>query len=490
MPNALRVTQVYIMKKIISPAWILLMAFPLIMPFCINAQIIDEEINSVDLAKPIQENRAVTLDADKKTIISSEVEVSALQNDQSVSDANGSILVDVSLFFKDSQNSEQEVQETIKNNIENEIEKALKVINEQSESSNITRELLMEKRAEIFETIDNYFQQDNNIESTPESVAKLNTLINDILIQIEEALQKEETNIEGEEFIFERVTLNETLFAYQDTLQKRGALFEKRNQQVYTDTDNDGLSDFDEIYIYKTDPNSAFTVEGKLNDKEKILAGIDPLSANEERIVYEDPRLDRDAVTAMTYMLLSIDFVPANESRDGDEVLTLRGTSLPNSLATIYIFSTPRVITVSTDEKGKWEYVLGNELQNGEHTVFVTTTDNKGRLLAKSDPTLFTKTSQTALVGVLVDSAPPEEVHALFSGLSFIILIGLLVIGMSVTFFLIVITRKEKEENSFSMPGSIDGESMKDHNQREVQATPVRTKDQSLYPHIDKRDTK
>jgi len=447
-----------------------------------TAKILGQESASVDLTKAAIENRTVTLDADKKTIISSEAEVNALQDDQVVTDSGGSAVVNVGLFFKDAQNSKDQAQEDIKKNIESEIEQALKSMDVQSETSGETRDLLVEKRAELFRNIDSYFQQDAAIYS-PDSVSELSISINSIFKQIEDGLSGEKTD-NNEEFKFETVTLTETLLAYKKTLEERQLLFENRNQQVYIDSDNDGLSDFDEIYIYKTDPNKAFTVGGKLNDKEKIIAGIDPLSVTGEKIVYEDPRLDRDAVEAPTYALLTIEFEPANESLTGKEKLVLGGTALPNSLATIYIFSVPRVITVETDNEGKWEYSLGKELENGEHTVFVSTTDNKGRLLAKSTPTLITKTSQAAVVGVLVAEAASTEADVLFDKLSFILLIGLLIIGMIVTSSLIIATRKKKVEESVFTPMHPGSTPFIQSDFVQPEITP-RERNETLYPHMD-----
>ena len=46
---------------------------------------------------------------------------------------------------------------------------------------------------------------------------------------------------------------------------------------ILVDTDNDGLSDVDEIYKYKTDPNNPDTDGDGYLDGEEIVNGYDPL---------------------------------------------------------------------------------------------------------------------------------------------------------------------------------------------------------------------
>ena len=45
-----------------------------------------------------------------------------------------------------------------------------------------------------------------------------------------------------------------------------------------TDTDRDGLSDYDEIFVYKTKPGVADTDEDTVNDGDEIALGLDPLN--------------------------------------------------------------------------------------------------------------------------------------------------------------------------------------------------------------------
>ncbi len=101
-----------------------------------------------------------------------------------------------------------------------------------------------------------------------------------------------------------------------------------------------------------------------------------------------------------------------NEGTQRNDAL-ITGKGLPNSFVTLYIFSTPIVVTVRTGRDGSWSYILDRELDDGEHDVYVGITDNAGRIVAKSERFTFVKTAQAyAPVGASVDSAvtqTPEE---------------------------------------------------------------------------------
>ena len=77
--------------------------------------------------------------------------------------------------------------------------------------------------------------------------------------------------------------------------------------------------------------------------------------------------------------------------------MEIKGKALPNSFVTIYIYSLPIIVTVKADANGAWTYTLDKELDDGEHEIYVATTDNTGKIAAKSAPFTFTK--QTSSMG-------------------------------------------------------------------------------------------
>jgi hypothetical protein len=152
----------------------------------------------------------------------------------------------------------------------------------------------------------------------------------------------------------------------------------------YIDSDNDQVSDYEEVNIYHTDPATE-----DASHAEKILQGLNPTSSESESIVFED--VTAPGTTTPLFKIEKIDVLE-------EKVLQLSGLALPNSFVTLYIFSTPIIVTVKSDEQGVWTYTMDKELENGEHTAYVAKVDNSGKILSKSTPTLFVKSAEAATI--------------------------------------------------------------------------------------------
>lgn len=95
--------------------------------------------------------------------------------------------------------------------------------------------------------------------------------------------------------------------------------------------------------------------------------------------------------------------------------ISFKGKALPNSFATLYIFSIPVVVTVKTDSDGYWNYILDKELEDGEHQVFVAITDVKGTVVVKSEPVPFIKEASAITVDRIA-VAPAQQEAPSFAG--------------------------------------------------------------------------
>lgn len=73
------------------------------------------------------------------------------------------------------------------------------------------------------------------------------------------------------------------------------------------------------------------------------------------------------------------------------DVIELKGTAAPYSKVTLYIFSTPIIVTVVANADGQWAYKLDQPLEEGRHTVYVATVDSSGKIVEKSAPVYFTQ---------------------------------------------------------------------------------------------------
>jgi len=172
---------------------------------------------------------------------------------------------------------------------------------------------------------------------------------------------------------------------------------ERSEANATVDTDGDGISDFDEITLYKTDPNQADSDNDGFTDGVEIIKGFNPNDAAAEAvIVYQSPKESAGVVT--TQKLQVSEVLPEVELSANDGVTNVRavvkGIGLPNSFVTLYVFSTPTIVTVRTEADGTFEYTFTKELEDGQHEVFVALTDNAGAIVAQSEQFTFVKEAQ------------------------------------------------------------------------------------------------
>lgn len=182
------------------------------------------------------------------------------------------------------------------------------------------------------------------------------------------------------------------------SLEKAGGL------ALYRDDDQDGVSNFDEETIYKTDPRNAYTGESVLTDGERILLGLNPLTNEGAQIPVESPLgvSERSLSALFEVNQISLAKTLALEEVGADtgtstvrkEAVHLSGTAIPNSFVTLFIYSTPIVVTVKANSEGVWQYFLEAELENGDHELYVATVNGEGRIVAKSSPIPFVKTAE------------------------------------------------------------------------------------------------
>jgi hypothetical protein len=180
----------------------------------------------------------------------------------------------------------------------------------------------------------------------------------------------------------------------EDVVRIEKVITERSSLQAQTDSDKDGVTDYDELALYSTDPFSADSDGDGFNDGSEILKGFDPKSsASESAIAYESPK----EIGVIREDLFKVDTITAAAPNEGEEekaIAIITGKGLPNSFVTLYIFSTPVVVTLKTDQDGNWNYRFDKELDDGEHQVYVGVTDNAGKIVAKSEPFTFVKEAQ------------------------------------------------------------------------------------------------
>lgn len=215
----------------------------------------------------------------------------------------------------------------------------------------------------------------------------------------------------------------------------------EKSQILLKDSDEDGLSDEEEIRLGTNPFNSDSDGDGFLDETE-IEIGYNPLKPGPaDKIIYQDPRkvplkkFDVYRVEKVEKVILPTDGIG----------LKFSGKGLPNSFVTLYIFTTPTVVVVKTDNNGYWEYVLDKPLVDGEHRVYVTLTNNHGQIEARSETFVFVKAGEKIfrIFETPAEAVSPVEVLQK----PFIILIlAIIILALGIALIIISILTKRKIE--------------------------------------------
>ncbi len=213
---------------------------------------------------------------------------------------------------------------------------------------------------------------------------------------------------------------------------------ERTQEQASKDSDNDNVSDYDEVNIYSTDPYAVDSDNDGFQDGAEILNGYNPIDASAEVLVaYESPK-ETGVVREDILQVHSVSSAEKNEETETVPAAIISGKALPNSFVTLYIFSTPIVVTLKTDADGSWTYRFDKELEDGEHEVYVGVTDNAGKIVAKSEPFTFVKEAQafTATDAAVVPETVDVE-HSLASQYTIYLVISISVVAIGLVLILL-----------------------------------------------------
>jgi Bacterial Ig-like domain len=259
--------------------------------------------------------------------------------------------------------------------------------------------------------------------------------------------------------------VDEALSSRFQELQKRIETFEElrrvaSEESSSADTDADGISDFDEFNLYRTNPEEPDSDNDGVTDGVEIMRGYNPLDATAEAvIVYELPQ---ETFGLVENELLKVESVTPYVKTEDPTVApiiqaSIKGKGLPNSYVTIYVFSTPTIVTVRTDQDGLFEYTFEKELEDGEHEVYVAVTDNTGAIMARSNPFRFVKEAQafTQIDGAGENTAPSEmPLYDLQAYDSYNIAIGLGILALGIILLILGSGLREKNYIKMTTPAN------------------------------------
>lgn len=204
----------------------------------------------------------------------------------------------------------------------------------------------------------------------------------------------------------------------------------------HADADADGIYDYDERYVYGTDPDSPYTSGGIFTDGERLLLGFDPRKDDLVTTLIESPKFFGET-TPDLFSIENIFLENPKEATQNSRTVFV-GNAAPFSFVTLFMYPTPITATIRTDEKGRFEYVLDEVLDDGSYELYIASISSSGEVLAKSDLIPFIKTAQaieyiptTASVSYMKGSVD----NAVHTHITLFLFLALLIsVGTSVTF--------------------------------------------------------
>ncbi len=174
------------------------------------------------------------------------------------------------------------------------------------------------------------------------------------------------------------------------------------NDLINRDSDHDGLSDFDEVTLYETNPLMTDSDSDGVTDAVEVIKGFDPLNSdirsaatvmqNIDEVVYDD------VVSISSVEPLVIKGLEAtNES----VFALVQGQSLPNAFVTVISYTSSTLGIIKTNSTGKFAYTLEKELNDGDYEMVAVLSDNFGSIVASSKPYKFTKNKNVFAIGTV-----------------------------------------------------------------------------------------
>lgn len=239
----------------------------------------------------------------------------------------------------------------------------------------------------------------------------------------------------------------------QQTNQAEEQKASETPSSVFKDSDGDGISDYDEVFRFNT---NAFTEDSDgdgFKDGVEVLGGYNPNDSLEtDKIEYENPK--ETGITQPQQLKVEELKVETEEIEPGVTVIKkieIKGKAQPNTFVTIYIYSLPVIVTVKTDIDGVWTYTLDKELEDGKHEVYVATTDNTGKIAAKSEALPFVKQASAVIIGTgIARAAATTEIQKVsFLSTDYLILILstiALTFGVALLIIGLISLKREREQ--------------------------------------------
>jgi len=173
---------------------------------------------------------------------------------------------------------------------------------------------------------------------------------------------------------------------------------DKAGEDLLLDSDMDMIVNYDETYIYKTDPLNAHSLSNTYIDGEVVLSANSGFLEQKERRVF-DTALDSAEDVSSHFFIKNIRSVPS--PADGGAVkVEVQIKAQPFSFVTLYVSPLTFTQTIYTDGEGNATCVIP-DVENGSYDLYMLGVDTHGSILAKAGAYPFVKRGNRVFYDVL-----------------------------------------------------------------------------------------
>lgn len=170
-----------------------------------------------------------------------------------------------------------------------------------------------------------------------------------------------------------------------------------------TDTDRDGLADFDELANLKTDPAKADTDLDGVLDGIEFVGNTDPNIS--DVVSFPDNTSQRILVSDTPVQLTSVRAVTHTNNGQTKTYPVFQGTALPYSYVYILIKGAPSAGVIKTGADGAFQYTYERVLNDGNYEVSAALVTADGNLIGETKPIVFTKKADNLTATALFSEA-------------------------------------------------------------------------------------
>lgn len=199
------------------------------------------------------------------------------------------------------------------------------------------------------------------------------------------------------------------------------------------DIDKDGLTDYDEVVIYDTDPKLSDTDNDGIIDSIEVILGYTPNDAKFEAVSRIADDVDAGVLNGDLLAILAVEpFYLYTDTDSNPKVLTsVSGKGIPNSFARLYLGDSPESIIVKVGPDGTFTQTIDKDFVKIQGEVVLAVTDNTGRIVMRGQPLQLGKaiTSRQLFNPVAIDAAVIKSVEE-FKTINIIGAVGVVSFGL------------------------------------------------------------